>query len=155
MHTLSFTTILGALTLKESDGCISELSFKKEESVTPTPLLQKCAREITEYLEGRRKTFSVPLAVNGTAFDKKVRTAIQATTFGKTVTYGEIAKKIGSPKAYRAVANACGRNPLPLVIPCHRVVGSNGLGGYNGGVALKKLLLAREQTKKHFSIRAL
>lgn len=147
MHTLSFTTILGPLTLKESDGCMTELRFHKEKSIAPTPLLQKCACEIVEYLEGKRETFSVPLTVNGTAFDKKVLKAMKSIPFGKTATYGEIAKRIGSPKAYRAVANACGRNRLPILIPCHRVVGSNGLGGYNGGVRRKKTLLALEQTR--------
>jgi len=145
MYTLSFTTILGALTLKESDGYIIELSFDAEKSVTPTSLLKKCAREIVEYLEGRREIFSVPLKTSGTAFDQKVLKALKTIPFGTTATYGEIAKKIGSPKAYRAIANACGRNRLPILIACHRVVGSTGLGGYNGGLKRKKVLLSLEK----------
>ncbi|MDR0508649.1 MAG: methylated-DNA--[protein]-cysteine S-methyltransferase [Candidatus Methanoplasma sp.] len=105
----------------------------------------EAARQIDEFLTGRRITFDLPLKVEGTDFQKSVWDELCNIEYGKTASYGEIAKKIGRPNAYRAVGNACGANRLPLIIPCHRVVSSQGiggfLGGFLGGVALKKKLL--------------
>lgn len=83
--------------------------------------------------------------LSGTPFQKRVWKAIQKIPYGKTLTYKELAKKVGSPNAYRAVGSACGKNPLPIIIPCHRVVASNGIGGFTGGLKLKKKLLKLEQ----------
>jgi O-6-methylguanine DNA methyltransferase len=107
--------------------------------------LQKPLAELEEYFAGRRKKFTFPLAPEGTAFQQKVWQAVSAIPFGQVATYQNIAKKIGKSKAVRAVGHANGSNPLPIVIPCHRVIGSNGdLCGYGGGIEVKRKLLQLE-----------
>lgn len=108
--------------------------------------------EIEEYFKGQRIQFSVPMEATGTPFQIKVFKAMQAIPFGETKTYGEIAKAIGKPRAIRAVGTACGRNPLPILIPCHRVIGSNGMGGYSGGIRKKQWLLEHENIHVHLSV---
>lgn len=109
-----------------------------------SPLLVRAVAELRGYLAGRRRHFSVPLDPNGTPFEARVWAALLEIPYGEIVTYGELARRIGQPNATRAVAGACGRNPLPIVIPCHRVVASDGLGGFGGGLPLKRRLLALE-----------
>jgi O-6-methylguanine DNA methyltransferase len=107
--------------------------------------LQKPLAELEQYFAGRRREFKFPLAPEGTAFQQKVWRAVAEIPFGQVTTYKNIARKIGKSKAVRAVGHANGSNPLPIVIPCHRVIGSNGdLCGYGGGIALKKKLLQLE-----------
>jgi O-6-methylguanine DNA methyltransferase len=107
--------------------------------------LQKPLAELEEYFAGQRRKFTFPLAPEGTAFQQKVWQAVSAIPFGQVTTYKNIAKKIGKSPAVRAVGHANGSNPLPIVIPCHRVIGSNGdLCGYGGGLGLKKKLLQLE-----------
>jgi O-6-methylguanine DNA methyltransferase len=102
-------------------------------------------RQLTEYLEGRRRAFDLPFELRGSEFQKDVWRAVERVPYGYTATYGEIATVIGRPKASRAVGAANGSNPLPIVIPCHRVIGSDGsLTGYGGGLPLKRRLLALE-----------
>ena len=109
-----------------------------------TPELEQGRAEIDEYLAGERREFAVPFHIRVTPFQFKVLEAVSAIPYGSTATYGELAARIGSPGAARAVGAACGANPIPLIIPCHRVVGSSGLGGYAGGLELKRKLLALE-----------
>ena len=107
--------------------------------------LAKAKHQLDEYLAGERKSFDLPLDPPGTAFQKKVWRQLKKIPFGKTMTYGQVAKAIGHPKAYRAVGGACNANPLPILIPCHRVVGSSGsLTGYALGIAMKLKLLKLE-----------
>ena len=102
--------------------------------------------QIAEYLEGKRKEFSVPIRIGGTEFRMKVWNEMRRIPYGETVTYKELARRIGSPDACRAVANACGANPFPILIPCHRVVASGGrIGGYTGGLDIKIRLLEIEK----------
>ncbi|MEI7603588.1 MAG: methylated-DNA--[protein]-cysteine S-methyltransferase [bacterium] len=102
--------------------------------------------QLHEYASGIRHNFDYPNFISGTGFQKKVWITIFEIEYGKTKSYKEIAKSLNCEKAVRAVANACGKNPLPLVIPCHRVVGSNGkIGGYKYGINLKQQLLKFEQ----------
>ncbi|GAA4878961.1 methylated-DNA--[protein]-cysteine S-methyltransferase [Ferrimonas pelagia] len=102
-------------------------------------------RQLAEYFAGQRCEFDLKLAPQGTAFQCEVWQALQGIPYGKTASYGEIARAIGRPKAVRALGAANGRNPLPVVIPCHRVIGANGsLTGYAGGLELKQTLLALE-----------
>jgi len=111
-----------------------------------TPLIKKAALQFEEYFNGKRKTFNLPLIMHGTVFQKKVWKALQNIPYGKTVSYGEIAAKIGNPKACRAVGLANNRNPISIIVPCHRVIGSNGsLTGYGGGLELKQQLLDLEK----------
>jgi len=111
--------------------------------------LQKPIAELNEYFAGRRKKFTFKLAPKGTTFQQKVWRAVCEIPFGQVTTYQEIAKKIKKPRAVRAVGHANGSNPITLVIPCHRVIGSNGdLCGYGGGIDLKIKLLEFEQEKR-------
>lgn len=103
-------------------------------------------RQLREYFRGERRTFDLPLRANGTAFQLAVLEALGEIPYGATASYGEVARRIGRPGAARAVGAANGRNPLPIVIPCHRVIGSDGgLTGFGGGIATKKALLELEQ----------
>lgn len=110
-----------------------------------TPLINKAFLEIKEYLEGRRKHFDIPLAPKGTAFQQKVWNALCTIPYGETRSYSEIAEIIGNPKACRAVGMANNKNPIIIMIPCHRVIGKNGsLTGYAGGLEIKEYLLHLE-----------
>lgn len=108
---------------------------------------QEAIRQLEQYFSGRRESFELKLAPQGTDFQKQVWRELQTIPFGETITYGELAKRINNPKAVRAVGLANGRNPLSIVIPCHRVIGANGkLTGYGGGLWRKEKLLDLEQT---------
>lgn len=110
------------------------------------PVLKVAKRQLGEYFAGRRRVFDLPLAPKGTAFQLSVWKALRAIPYGKTRSYGDIARKIGKPKAVRAVGAANGANPIPVVVPCHRVIGSDGsLTGYGGGLPRKRRLLALER----------
>ena len=106
--------------------------------------LKRRLREVADYFAGRRLRFAAP-AARGTAFQKKVWKQISRIPASATMSYKEVARRVGWPRAVRAVANACGKNPLPIIVPCHRVVQSGGgLGGYSGGLHRKRWLLAHE-----------
>lgn len=144
-------TCVGSIGIAEEDGCITDVFFSSE--TTPvaeemeTPLLRTVAMQLGEYFAGNRKSFSIPLMPSGTEFQKKVWNALLQIPFGETRSYQEIAEAAGSPKAYRAVGNANNKNPISILIPCHRVIGKNGsLVGYGGGLEIKEQLLALERT---------
>lgn len=146
------TTPLGPMTLVEENGALIELRFgealRPDEPLRSTPLLQKAEAELGEYFAGARKAFTVPLAPRGTAFQQAVWNALAAIPYGETRSYGAIAKQVGNPKAARAVGMANNRNPLPVIIPCHRVIGTNGgMVGYGGGLPIKEALLALEKDR--------
>jgi methylated-DNA-[protein]-cysteine S-methyltransferase len=108
--------------------------------------LEEAVLQLKAYFAGKLKIFSLDLCLDVTPFQKKVLTALQQIPYGETASYGEIAENIGNPMASRAVGQANARNPIPIIIPCHRVVGSNGtLTGFGGGVAVKQALLDLEQ----------
>lgn len=109
-------------------------------------VLEKTRKQVDEYLNGNRKEFDIPLLMVGTDFQKRVWKALLRLPYGATSTYGQIAEEIGSPRAVRAVGNANRANPISIIVPCHRVIGSDGgLVGYGGGLSLKKWLLRLEQ----------
>ncbi len=109
------------------------------------PVLEQAAAELQEYFEGRRREFDVAVDTDGTAFQQEVWRALRGIPYGVTCSYGDIADRIGRPKAVRAVGAANGRNPVPIIVPCHRVIGSNGtLTGFGGGLDTKRQLLALE-----------
>ena len=117
-----------------------------QKSGSAHPLLQEAARQISAYLAGRRTTFALPLAFRGTPFQRRVWGIIARIPYGQTMTYSAIARELGGAGKARAVGAAAGANPLPLVIPCHRVIGADGsLTGFAGGLALKAELLRLEQ----------
>lgn len=105
----------------------------------------QAARQLREYFAGQRTEFDLPLAPEGTGFQRSVWQRLQEIPYGETISYGELAKRVGNPKASRAVGAANGQNPIPIVIPCHRVIGANGkLTGFGGGLPVKEALLALE-----------
>jgi methylated-DNA-[protein]-cysteine S-methyltransferase len=109
-------------------------------------ILEKTRRQVDEYLNGNRKEFDIPLLMVGTDFQKRVWKALTKVPYGVTSTYGQIAEDIGRPKAVRAVGNANSANPISIIVPCHRIIGSDGeLVGYGGGLSVKKRLLKLEQ----------
>lgn len=123
-----------------SANCTNAANDENDENFT------QAIKEITEYLEGKRTEFSVNIRLQGTEFRIAVWDELRRIPYGKTITYAQLARRIGHPKAYRAVANACGANPFPIIIPCHRVVASGGKpGGYTGGLDIKQTLLAIEK----------
>lgn len=111
-----------------------------------TPLMDKAVSEITEYFNGERKYFDLPLKLEGSDYQKKVWNILRNIPYGKTITYKDVAEEMGKKKSFRAVGGAIGKNPILLLIPCHRVVGLNGsLTGYAGGIEIKKNLLKLEK----------
>ena len=144
MPQLSFHTPLGALTLSEEDGAIVALDWGFGRDQTPTQLLLRGRDQLQAYFDGELKQFDLPLAPAGTAYRQRVWQALRAIPYG-TPSYAAIAAQAGG--SARSVGGANGANPIPIVIPCHRVVGCSGLGGYSGGDGLdtKIWLLALEQ----------
>ena len=145
-----YKTILGNLCIVDEDEKIVAILFenvlgnniKKE-----TKLIKETIKQLNEYFEGKRKTFSVPIYFNGTDFQNKVWNELLNIPYGKTISYGELAKRIGNPKASRAVGMANHNNPISIIVPCHRVIGKKGqLVGYGGGLDVKQKLLEIEGT---------
>ena len=115
------------------------------ESVCPSPLLAQASLQLDEYFSGKRQVFTVPLSLHGTAFQIEVWQALQNIPYGKTLSYGQLAKTIGRPRAGRAVGQACHCNPILLFVPCHRAVGAKGaLVGFAAGLDIKRTLLDME-----------
>lgn len=115
-----------------------------------SPLLQKLSEELAEYFAGKRRAFDLPVRYTGTPFEARVWDELRRIPYGKTITYGELARRIGNPAATRAVAGANARNPVSLLVPCHRVVAGSGLGGYAGGLDAKVVLLDLERRNMPF-----
>ena len=146
-----YCNFLCKLGIAEEDGNICRVFF--DTGKTPdgfdkaeTPLIKKAAAQFDEYFNCKRKVFDLPLKLNGTDFQIDVWKALQTIPFGETRSYGEIARLIGNPKAVRAVGMANNRNPIVIIVPCHRVIGHDGgLTGYGGGLELKRRLLELEQ----------
>jgi len=151
MKTLEVNTPVGTMTLMEENGALCRVCFGKiPGDAEETPLLCQAAAELEEYFRGERKTFSVPLAPQGTPFQQKCWEALRHIPYGETRSYAFQAQMIGQPKACRAVGMANNKNPLPVFIPCHRVVGKDGsLTGYAGGLEIKKILLQIECGKEN------
>ncbi len=124
---------------------LAQLIEKKSHSV-----LLEAERQLKEYFAGKRKSFSIPLDMRGTHFQRSVWEALLAIPFGETRTYGQLAQQVGNPQAARAVGAANGRNPISIIVPCHRVIGSSGkLTGFAGGLETKEQLLDMEQERFH------
>ena len=139
-------TPVGKLTLCADEAGLCALRFGAQSVRSDAlPLLDQAQRELEEYFAGRRSVFSVPLSIHGTAFQERVWRALMEIPCGETITYGELARRVGNEKACRAVGMANHVNRIPIFIPCHRVVGANGkLTGYAGGLEIKRILLETE-----------
>ena len=153
MYTYFYDYLIGRIAITEKDGKITNVYITSKEllqdtQLCETPLLKEAARQLKSYFAGELKEFSLPLEPSGTDFMKQVWAALCGIPYGKTATYGEIAERVGRPKAARAVGLANNRNPIPIFIPCHRVIGADGsLTGYAGGLDMKKKLLDLEKDK--------
>ena len=155
MHTYYIrisNTPVGDITVTEREGCITGLTFDKScpGQCLRTALLESCERQLMEYFRGERRTFELPLHMEGTAFQRRVWQALVDIPYGESITYAELAKLIGSPGGARAAGNACGANPIAIIVPCHRVLGKNGLGGYAYGADAKKTLLKIEKMGNNY-----
>jgi methylated-DNA-[protein]-cysteine S-methyltransferase len=138
----------GTMAILGSSDAIERILFpdelKDEITKHPNALLRKAAEQLSEYFAGTRRTFSLPLASSGTAFQQRVWNGVAHVPYGATTTYQGLATEIGHPRASRAVGQALGRNPLPIIVPCHRVLSRNGVGGFSGGLDVKRGLLELE-----------
>ncbi|MGH7203666.1 MAG: methylated-DNA--[protein]-cysteine S-methyltransferase [Candidatus Levyibacteriota bacterium] len=155
-----FSSPLGNILVTSDGETIIKFSFvgqkyfekipKEWENNAEHRLLREVKRQTDEYFSGKRRQFELPLSTKGTAFQKKVWQALETIPYGQVTSYGEIARRIGNPKAVRAVGTAIGRNPIGIIIPCHRVIGTNGtLTGYAGGLDRKQTLLKLEGLPKN------
>ncbi len=142
-----YDTPVGKLYIEAEEDFLTKLSFfELSGKRLETPVIKETYKQLSEYFAKKRKTFDIPLKLEGTEFQKSVWHALMKIPYGKTATYLEIAETIGNPKASRAVGMANNKNKIPIVIPCHRVIGSNGsLTGYAGGLEIKKKLLELEK----------
>ena len=148
-------TPVGILLIAGDDAVIERISFpSRGKAANPEPGWQKsqrgavaeAIRQLREYFGGKRTGFDLPLAPKGTEFQRAVWRQLQEIPYGETISYGELARRVGNPKAARAAGSANGANPLPIVIPCHRVIAGDGsIGGFGGGLSTKEILLALEQ----------
>ena len=148
MYQKSYKSPIGTLYIVEENEKIIEIRYENEKEEVlekNTKILEKAVQELEEYFKGKIKEFDIPLNPKGTEFMKKVWKELQKIPYGKTTSYGKIAEKIGNPKASRAVGMANHNNPIPIIIPCHRVIGKNNkMVGYALGIDKKEYLLNLE-----------
>jgi len=144
---------IGPLTLVARDGCLTRLIMEDQAHAADLPpgsrrddaSFADVRRQLDEYFAGTRTAFDVPVRLHGTEFQRAVWAQLCAIPFGSTISYGELARRVGNPGAARAVGSANGRNPIAVIVPCHRVIAGDGsLGGYGGGIARKTTLLDLE-----------
>ncbi|MHB1088405.1 MAG: methylated-DNA--[protein]-cysteine S-methyltransferase [Acidimicrobiales bacterium] len=146
-------TALGSLMLHGDDEFLTGIELptlardRAERNHSDAMALDAAAAQLNEYFAGERFSFDVPLRLDGTDFQRTVWRELSKIPFGETITYRELAHRVGSPKAFRAVGQANGKNPIPIIVPCHRVVASDGIGGYAGGVTMKHALLEFERAR--------
>jgi methylated-DNA-[protein]-cysteine S-methyltransferase len=144
---------IGTLLLEATDKALTHIELPGShvpgepaaDAAVPDGVLSSTVSQLEEYFAGDRKEFDIPLGVDGTPFQHEVWMALAEIPYGQTVSYAELAEMVGRPKAFRAVGQANGSNPIPIVLPCHRVLASGGhIGGYGGGIATKRTLLTIE-----------
>jgi methylated-DNA-[protein]-cysteine S-methyltransferase len=146
----TYQSPIGRLTLRGGPEAITAIHFpgrvgRLGEDARDDRPFAEAVRQLDEYFAGRRREFDLPLALDGSPFERQVWSELQRIPYGATVSYGELARAIGQPEEFRAVGTAVGRTPAPIVVPCHRVVGSDGsLTGYGGGLDRKRALLDLE-----------
>ncbi len=148
LYRLSLESPVGWLTAYAHGNGLIELNWARCRRALPSPLLRETAKQLRAYFKGALTVFDLPLAPDGSAHDHRVWQAMSRIPYGETATYGELA--VAARSSPRAVGRACGANPLPIIVPCHRVTGAGGaLGGYSGagGLATKRLLLALESSR--------
>jgi len=150
MRVTHFSCPIGTVEITEESGEITRITFlDTEPSINnASPVLIECKRQLSSYFTGERVEFNLPLNPLGTDFQKNVWKELQNIPFGKTISYMNLAKRLGDPKVIRAAGTANGKNPIAIIIPCHRVIGSDGsLTGYAGGLKRKQWLLEHESSQ--------
>lgn len=155
MNSCIYDSPIGKLRVCEENGAITQLYIQSEEAVTGeettactevSAVLKEACRQLSQYFAGKRKQFDLPLCLKGTFFQQKVWQALQEIPHGETRSYHDIAVAIGNPKAVRAIGGANHNNPVMIIVPCHRVINKDGsLGGFGGGVDVKRYLLELEK----------
>lgn len=159
----SMLSPVGRLTLVSTQGYLVAILWENDkplrvrlgemQQASREPVLLETERQLNDYFSGRRQRFELPLLMQGTTFQQQVWQALQRIPFGQTRSYSDIAQEIGAPTAVRAVGAANGRNPLSIVVPCHRVIGRQGqLTGFAGGLDAKRYLLALEQAEQQLTL---
>lgn len=149
-----YPTLFGEVAIATDENGITDVSLKDHfqidgHIVQENEWMQAAIRQLTEYFLGKRKSFSLPLAPQGTEYQKKVWKILETIPYGEVMTYKQVAFAAGNEKGSRGVGQACSKNPIWIIVPCHRVIGSNGkLTGYAGGLTVKEQLLALEQKNK-------
>jgi len=144
MEAVSLTTPVGDILIVEQDGCIVRVRWASERQAAETPLLHEACEQLNAYFRNELTRFDLPLRPGGSAFQRNVCAAMSAIPFGETRTYGELAEELGA--SAQDIGQACGQNPIPVIIPCHRVLGATGLGGFSGGNGIEtKIQLLRHE----------
>ena len=148
--TMPLDTPIGRLVL-EGDGDVligvwlpNERRHARRDGNDVSPILKETATQLEEYFAGERTDFDLRMELDGTPFQREVWAELARIPYAETISYGELARRVGRPRGPRAVGQANGRNPIPIIVPCHRVLASNGIGGYGGGLTVKRALLALE-----------
>lgn len=149
-HRTFYKSPIGEIEIKGADKEICSVNFVKRRkrggSASLSPALKECVKQLDEYFKGKRRIFELMLRMGGTDFQKAVWLSLLGVAYGETASYADIAKAIGRPKAVRAVGNSNRLNPIGIIVPCHRVIGSSGdLTGYGGGLWRKEWLLEHER----------
>lgn len=144
MGVVGLSTPIGPMHVRSADRCITSVDWAATETEDSTPELEEARRQLIAYFDGKLTDFDLPLLVDASPFQRAVCDRIAAIPYGETRTYGEIARDLGVPA--QAVGSGCGGNPIPVIIPCHRVLGASGLGGFSarGGVETKVWMLRHE-----------
>ena len=147
MYIYTYQTKIGPITIHESNNKITKILINEKNSVNTeeSNLTKQTIKEINEYLDHKRTDFTIPLAPQGTDHQIKVWNELKKIPYSETRTYKELATSLGNPNASRAIGSACGKNPIMIIVPCHRVIGTNGkLTGYAGGIGVKEKLIDLE-----------
>lgn len=150
VYTTYFPSPVGVLRIRSTEDYLSEVHFLNEapvgSAVQLNPLLQSCVSQLEEYFQGLRQTFDLPFKHTGSDFQLRVWEELSLIPFGRTISYMDLAKRLGDPKSIRAAASTNGKNQFPIVVPCHRVIGTNNdLVGFGGGLWRKRWLLDHEK----------
>ncbi len=151
MYTSYYKNEKVMIKIKSNEDSVTEITFVKdkndiEDETEENLIIKQCKEQLDEYFEGERKEFRIKYIYSGTKFQERVWKELLNVGYGTTISYKELSKRVGNPKAVRAVANAVGKNKIGIIIPCHRIIGSNGtLTGYAGGLENKKYLLEIEK----------
>jgi methylated-DNA-[protein]-cysteine S-methyltransferase len=149
-YTMPMATPIGRLVLESDDDVLIGVWLRSDSRMAggnghdAPPVLKETVTQLEEYFARERTEFDLPMEQDGTEFQKEVWAELSRIPYGQVISYGELARRVGRPKAPRAVGQANGRNPIAIIVPCHRVVASNGIGGYGGGLPMKRALLAVE-----------